>query len=665
MAVDNIARALAAKALGSSAGSVTKDDLEKKYDKTGGAISGDVSIQGDLTVAGTTTTEKEKQLLVEDNVIATNANKVDLKALLSGLAINKNADSTYGIMYDPADDTVKFGEGTLDADHKFVFKTGEGHPIAVRADSADFTDAHLVRWDADLMGFVDAGTAIGSLSKKIKSLDMTYGTPAVTYDTTDGVNTRTQARITYADDTTEDVPNEIEIPIIAGNGLIMDATTDNTKAQFKLDPEHSVYMATTPTAENAIPVYAKSSKSWTGLPVTPSATASSIVSRDANGRLQAGAPENDGDVVIKSFMESAIAEVSKQTGPTGPTGPQGTPGAVGPTGAKGADGKGTANGTLLTNQDLDDYKTETQCGWYYAGGSNTVTNKPTGVDAFGMWLLRTANGYFTQELYGSNNNLNRCYMRTWTATAWTGWVEKGANGKDGAAGPTGPTGATGPIGPTGPASNAGEAVAIEGTAEATNGNLTEAQLAKLQANENNYIMFNHKKYSLEGKGHQEGYLTYTYAGYENNLHNLESITITISTRAWVLNATDVLDADEIKELVEPLIPTIPAAPTWKTTAPTTDADKTKVQFTKVTITTADADHFPGMNGRYTVVPGFTDDGFQFATVVCMQDDPAYEFPYIGSITSTMASGIVIKASVAPTYVSIADPEVTFSYEYLW
>lgn len=665
MAVDNIARALAAKALGSSAGSVTKDDLEKKYDKTGGAISGDVSIQGDLTVAGTTTTEKEKQLLVEDNVIATNANKVDLKALLSGLAINKNADSTYGIMYDPADDTVKFGEGTLDADHKFVFKTGEGHPIAVRADSADFTDAHLVRWDADLMGFVDAGTAIGSLSKKIKSLDMTYGTPAVTYDTTDGVNTRTQARITYADDTTEDVPNEIEIPIIAGNGLIMDATTDNTKAQFKLDPEHSVYMATTPTAENAIPVYAKSSKSWTGLPVTPSATASSIVSRDANGRLQAGAPENDGDVVIKSFMESAIAEVSKQTGPTGPTGPQGTPGAVGPTGAKGADGKGTANGTLLTNQDLDDYKTETQCGWYYAGGSNTVTNKPTGVDAFGMWLLRTANGYFTQELYGSNNNLNRCYMRTWTATAWTGWVEKGANGKDGAAGPTGPTGATGPIGPTGPASNAGEAVAIEGTAEATNGNLTEAQLAKLQANENNYIMFNHKKYSLEGKGHQEGYLTYTYAGYENNLHNLESITITISTRAWVLNATDVLDADEIKELVEPLIPTIPAAPTWKTTAPTTDVDKAKVQFTKVTIATADTDHFPGMNGRYTVVPGFTDDGFQFATVVCMQDDPAYEFPYIGSITSTMASGVVIKAGVAPTYVSIADPEVTFSYEYLW
>ena len=101
MAVDNIARALASKALAGSGGSgVTPEDLAKKYDKTGGVITGNVSIQGDLTVSGTTTTEKEKQLLVEENVIATNANKVDLKTLLSGLAINKNADATYGIMYD-------------------------------------------------------------------------------------------------------------------------------------------------------------------------------------------------------------------------------------------------------------------------------------------------------------------------------------------------------------------------------------------------------------------------------------------------------------------------------------------------------------------------------------------------------------------------------------
>lgn len=249
MAVDNIARALASKALaGSGGGGVTPEDLAKKYDKTGGAITGNVSIQGDLTVSGTTTTEKEKQLLVEENVIATNANKVDLKTLLSGLAINKNADATYGIMYDPSDDTVKFGEGTLDENRKFTFKAGEGLPLSIRANNSDFVEAHLVKWDAASKSFVDAGVGVNGLSRM---------------------------------------------------------------------------------------------------------------------------------------------------------------------------------------------------------------------------------------------------------------------------------------------------VSIEGAPGATNGTLTAEQLATLEANENNYIMFDHKKYYLDGKGHQEGYLTYTHVGYENHVHLLESITITISTKAWVLNSTTV------------------------------------------------------------------------------------------------------------------------------
>ena len=160
-------------------------------------------------------------------------------------------------------------------------------------------------------------------------------------------------------------------------------------------------------------------------------------------------------------------------GPVGPTGTQGLKGDkgdVGPTGSRGAagnlgptgsQGKGANNGAQLTNQNLNNYNTEALCGYYYAGGSNRVTNKPSGVDAFGLWVLRTASGYFTQELYGSNNNLNKCYMRTWTSNAWTSWVEKGATGAQGSRGPVGPTGAKGdrgtngtngsqgPVGPTG------------------------------------------------------------------------------------------------------------------------------------------------------------------------------------------------------------------------
>lgn len=132
--------------------------------KTGGTVNGNLAVTGNLTVSGTTTTEKEEQLLVKANVIATNADKADLQTLLSGLAINKNANATYGIMYDPVDDTVKFGEGTLSADNKFVFKDGEGHPLAIRADSTKFVNAHLVKWDAATNSFVDADIAVADLS---------------------------------------------------------------------------------------------------------------------------------------------------------------------------------------------------------------------------------------------------------------------------------------------------------------------------------------------------------------------------------------------------------------------------------------------------------------------------------------------------------------------
>lgn len=143
------------------------DDADNtKLDKAGGSITGDLAVQGDLTVSGTTTTEHQKQLLVEDNVIVTNANKVDLQSLLSGIAINKNPDATYGIMYDPSDDTVKFGAGTLDENNKFVFNTDEGLPIAIRAQSSDFKDTHLVKWDATKNAFVDSDYTGADIASK-------------------------------------------------------------------------------------------------------------------------------------------------------------------------------------------------------------------------------------------------------------------------------------------------------------------------------------------------------------------------------------------------------------------------------------------------------------------------------------------------------------------
>ena len=75
---------------------------------------------------------------------------------------------------------------------------------------------------------------------------------------------------------------------------------------------------------------------------------------------------------------------------------------------------------VLTNQNLNDYNASAAGKMFYAAGGNSVTNKPSGIDSFGMLVMRTATGWYTQILYGSDNNL---YTRNWSGSAWTAWVK--------------------------------------------------------------------------------------------------------------------------------------------------------------------------------------------------------------------------------------------------
>lgn len=144
--------------------------LEEKLDKTGGPINGDLLVGGELrvlddtiiignlTVQGTTITEDAETIMSKANVIVTNSEGAPLTQL-SGIGIRTNATLVYGIMYDPGDDTVKLGEGTLDANNEFTFNPGEGTAVATRADSAMWTNGHLSMWNAAEYRFVDSGIA--------------------------------------------------------------------------------------------------------------------------------------------------------------------------------------------------------------------------------------------------------------------------------------------------------------------------------------------------------------------------------------------------------------------------------------------------------------------------------------------------------------------------
>lgn len=73
--------------------------------------------------------------------------------------------------------------------------------------------------------------------------------------------------------------------------------------------------------------------------------------------------------------------------------------------------------TQLTNQDLDDYLDEGR--WYYADGGNTTTNKPSGVDAYELYVGQNASGYRYQKLITSNGLI---WFRYHDSSAWKTWV---------------------------------------------------------------------------------------------------------------------------------------------------------------------------------------------------------------------------------------------------
>lgn len=73
--------------------------------------------------------------------------------------------------------------------------------------------------------------------------------------------------------------------------------------------------------------------------------------------------------------------------------------------------------TQLTDQDLDEYLDEGR--WYYAGGGNTTTNKPSGVDAYELYVGQNASGYRYQKLITSSGLI---WFRYHDSSAWKTWV---------------------------------------------------------------------------------------------------------------------------------------------------------------------------------------------------------------------------------------------------
>ena len=157
------------------------DSIANKIDKNGDQVitgsltiasgdsgTGNLIVQGDLTVQGTTTTTETESLIVHDNLIVTNSEGAALTNP-SGLAIKIDATNAYGIVYDPTADQkgIKLLAGTINEQNELVPSSGEDSLVATRANSTTFTEGHIAVWNAEKYRFEDGGKTIAEIEGEI------------------------------------------------------------------------------------------------------------------------------------------------------------------------------------------------------------------------------------------------------------------------------------------------------------------------------------------------------------------------------------------------------------------------------------------------------------------------------------------------------------------
>lgn len=75
--------------------------------------------------------------------------------------------------------------------------------------------------------------------------------------------------------------------------------------------------------------------------------------------------------------------------------------------------------TNLTTQNLNDIIIS---GLYYGADGNSVVNKPSNVNAFGLQVLKTANSYIIQILIEGDTSSGKIWQRQYSGTSWSTWT---------------------------------------------------------------------------------------------------------------------------------------------------------------------------------------------------------------------------------------------------
>lgn len=119
--------------------------------------SGNLVVEGDLVVKGSTRTVKQETLEVSDSLIVVNSDGQDLTGINSGIAILTSPTEAYGIIYNSTTDSINLGSGQINKNGDFIPFQNESHAILTRANNSELINGHVLIWDANNNRVIDGG----------------------------------------------------------------------------------------------------------------------------------------------------------------------------------------------------------------------------------------------------------------------------------------------------------------------------------------------------------------------------------------------------------------------------------------------------------------------------------------------------------------------------
>lgn len=154
----------------------TQDD--KKLDKAGGIITGDLTIGGNVTVNGTTTTVNSNTLTVKDKLIEVAKDNTTTLTSPAGIIVPKYNGTDYGALVIDSDGNAKVGDVKLTTGGDIDVNNSGLQTLATRT---NLVGGNLVQYDSTNKTLVDSGKKVGDFA--LKTDIPTVPTNYVTTDT--------------------------------------------------------------------------------------------------------------------------------------------------------------------------------------------------------------------------------------------------------------------------------------------------------------------------------------------------------------------------------------------------------------------------------------------------------------------------------------------------